>query len=237
MLGLISSVEHRQALRRESSRQQVLALLQSFPRVRREYVTSSPPSFNLLELCGVGADERRHSAILAWLLDDTATHAQGNRFFKAFANLCGLELSKHGAYTVRAEFPGYESIADIVIFRPGDFFISIENKLEAGEGKDQLNREHRDLQRYAEPLSIPGHRRIAIFLTPDGRKPQTGDPHRWLRLSYPQLASAFRNVAAQTGPQKLSWFVTDWIASIQDLVLSPYENEESEANGRHATVN
>jgi PD-(D/E)XK nuclease superfamily len=230
MAALISAVEALQAEKRQSLQAQVLDLLESFPRLHREHLTASPPCFNLLDLCGVGTDERRHTAILAWLLDENASHAQGTRFFKAFAALCGLEpVFPSADYAVRAEFPGFESITDIILFRAGDFFISIENKLLAAEGDDQLNREHRDLGRYAHSLGVPKSRRIAVFLTPQGREPQTGNPRQWCRLSYTRLAAAFRTAAAQSTSHKLTCFVADWLSSLENLTLAPYVDQGNQA--------
>jgi hypothetical protein len=39
---------------------------------------------NVFNLFGIGADEVRHSAFLAWLFDPAASHGQGARFFAAF---------------------------------------------------------------------------------------------------------------------------------------------------------
>lgn len=214
LIGLFEELHSKQ---RRALMEQARGLLTSFPAVVRKNRIKYISSFNIVEMCGLGSDEVRHSSILAWLLDENGNHAHGSMFLKAMAPIIGLEL--HGDtedYTVTAEFPGFESITDIVIYKTGDFFISIENKINANEGLDQLNREYRDRERYADSLDIPAHRRIAVFLTPDGRKPTTGNPQKWCCLSYFQIATVFNSVSFKDPSQKLPLFIEDWVASINN---------------------
>jgi hypothetical protein len=217
MMKIIGLFEGLQASRHTALRAQVRELLIAFPKLARERKPRFVPDFNIMQLCGLGPDEVQHSSILAWLLDENAGHAHGSMFFKALASLIGLRLDGEAeGYSVYAEFAGFESITDIVIYKTGDFFVSIENKINAGEGSDQLNREYRDREAYAESLNIPADRRIAVFLTPDGRKPITGNPKNWVRLSYPQIASAFDSLPYSETSQKLRFFVGDWAGSIKN---------------------
>ena len=217
MTTLISLVEDLRSNRRLELQEQVKKLLETFPAAARKSRVLFKPNFNMMKLCGLGADEVRHSAILAWLLDENASHAHGNLFLEAFSSVVGLELENETAgYVVSAEFPGFESITDIVVYRTSDFFISIENKINAKEGGDQLNREYRDRERYADSLNIPPNRRVSVFLTPDGRQPKTGNPHSWCQLSYSRMAEAFRTISYQNTGQKLRFFVEDWFASIKN---------------------
>jgi hypothetical protein len=218
MNALITTVEAQQSHKQQQSQVETLRLLRGFPQGRLKAITSSPPLFNLFDHCRVGADERHHSRTLAWLLDETGNHAHGNRFFTAFAKLCGLQPAAGlTGYNVYTEFPGLESLTDIVLFRKGEFFVSIENKILAQEGDDQLNREYRDLQHYASSLCVPTDRRLAVFLTLEGRKPLTGCTAQWRDLSYAALTVAFRSVIARTTSRKLAFFVEDWLASLKTI--------------------
>jgi hypothetical protein len=193
-------------------------LLEHLPQVHLDSVRSNPPNFNVLEQCGLYSDERQHSAILAWLLDAKESHAQGNKFFIHVAELCKLQVGEDVLdYTVRTEFPGFESIADIVIFRKGDFLIYIENKIFAAEGDKQLDRQERDLLRRSELLQIPKSRRCAVFLTPQGRPPITGNPKKWSSVSYSQVAKTLVQAAGQVSDAKLRFFVEDWLAVLAEL--------------------
>ena len=219
MKTIIGLFEGLQARRHAALRAEVRELLTTFPRLARERRPRFISSFNSLQLCGLGPDEVQHSSILAWLIDENANHAHGSMFFKAFASIIGLKLDGEAAgYSVYPEFAGFESITYIVIFKAGDFYISLENKIKAGEGWEQLNREYRDCAAYAESLNIPTDRRIVVFLTPDGRQPITGNPKKWVRLSYPQIASAFNSVPYRETSQKLRFFVEDWTASIKNYI-------------------
>jgi hypothetical protein len=219
MTTIIGLFEDLQASRHMAFRAQVREFLMAFPKLARERKPRFFPNFNSLHLCGLGPDEVQHSSILAWLLDENAGHAHGSMFFKAFASIIGLKLDGEAeGYSVYPEFAGFESITDIVIYKPGNFYVSIENKIKAGEGSDQLNREYRDREAYAESLNIPTDRRIAVFLTPDGRQPITGNPKNWVRLSYSQIASAFNSVPYRGTSQKLRFFVEDWTASINNYI-------------------
>jgi hypothetical protein len=180
---------------------------------RLDRARSSSPSFNAVEQSGLYANERQHSAILAWLLDEAGSHGQGSAFLRAFADLCKLPLeSDLTDYTVRTEFPGFKSIADIVIFRKGDFLICIENKVFSGEGKEQLVRQESDMRRWAGALQIPESRCCHIFLTRHGGAPVTGDIKKWCPVSYARLAERLESAADQISDAKLRFFVQDWSA-------------------------
>jgi hypothetical protein len=216
MMHLVGLFEELQSDRQNALRFQVKELLLKFPVAARNNRQLDVSKFNILSICGLGPDEVQHSSILAWLLDENASHGKGSAFFAALASIIGLKLNDAPkGYSVYAEFAGFESITDIVVYKTGDFYISIENKINACEGDDQLNREYRDREAYANSLNISNERRIAVFLTPDGRPPVTGNPKKWVSLSYPQIASAFNSIPYPESLQKLRFFVEDWTASIR----------------------
>ena len=172
--------------------------------------------FNVFALLGVDTDEIKHSSFLAWLLDARAGHGQGDIFLKAFARACGLPivLAAPHRYRVRTEFSGSESIVDILVCRRGDFLVYLENKVFAPEGPDQVDREFRDMCRLASSLRVPEGRRFAIFLTPDGRRPLSGDPTRWKAVSYGQIAQQFAGILPDIRSDKLRLVVRDWIETV-----------------------
>lgn len=179
-------------------------------------IIDRPTSFNSLSVLRVGSDEVVHSGVLAWLLDGVAGHGQGPLFLNLLAKALGLPivLAATDRYVVRREFSGRESIIDVCVCRPGDFLIYLENKIWAGEGLEQVDRELRDLHRTAEANGVPERRRFAIFLTPGGRSSISGDPSPWLRLSYTRLVGAFRAAASGIDDAKLAAFVSDWLETI-----------------------
>ena len=172
--------------------------------------------FNLFSLFKVETDEVRHSRFLAWLLDAGAGHGQGDLFLQAFAEACRLKILPDalGRYQVRTEFSGAEAIIDILVCKAGAFLIYLENKVLASEGYDQLNRELRDMRRLGRSLQVPKARQFAIFLTPDGRDPVSGDAMHWQAISYSQLARAFEKVLPAIADAKVCDVVQDWIETV-----------------------
>ena len=172
--------------------------------------------FNAFEVLRVGQDEVVHSGVLAWLLDDAGGHGQGPLFLNLLTGALALPItldSRH-RYLVRREFSGRQSVIDVCVCRPHDFLIYIENKIGAAEGPDQVDRELRDLHRTAEANGVPETRRFAVFLTPEGRRPVSGDPSTWKCLSYGELETAFRTALPAIEDAKAAVFVADWLDTI-----------------------
>ncbi len=193
-------------------------LLEAVRCLRVEQAKSCPPSFNLLSMAGLSADERQHSSILAWLLDETESHGNGSMFLQGFAKLCGLNFeSEPSGYMVRREFSGSEAIADVVVFRQGDFVIYIENKVRAPLGKDQLGRERRDLRRFAKSLQVPKDRVVAVFLTLNGNPAADGSSNGWHHCSYPMLGKMLHSFPETKVDGKLKLFVQDWLELLKNL--------------------
>lgn len=180
-------------------------------------VAARPPRFNALSVLRVGPDEVVHSGVLAWLLDGSSGHGQGPLFLNAFASSLDLpiDLGPGDLYLVRREFAGLESIIDVCVCRTGDFLLFIENKILAAEGPSQADRELRDMRPTGEANAVPEERQFAVFLTPYGRYPISGEPSIWRRISYSSLAEAFRAALAYVGDARVEAFVTDWIETVE----------------------
>jgi hypothetical protein len=171
---------------------------------------------NLIYLCKLGDDEVRHTAILAWLLNNRENHGMGNRFFKALLDLCKKTVvDAEGSYRVITEFAKQESVIDILVYQRKGFAVYVEHKVTAAEGPEQLNREYRDLQRLGNEQEIHPDLRIAIFLTPEGRPPASGDSSLWVHISHCLLAAAFEPVIESMPTGKARWFIEDWVNTIK----------------------
>ncbi|MDR2050295.1 MAG: PD-(D/E)XK nuclease family protein [Deltaproteobacteria bacterium] len=141
------------------------------------------------DLAALGTDELRNTSILGWLLDQHASHGQGDAFFRLF--LEALRASPGCPEAAREALPGpeqlgggygtrleisYESPED-KDSRPGSrvdlemegrsMLLFIEAKVYAGETGNQL-------ARYAAILDARkgGRAHGLVFLTPEGRPPQ-----------------------------------------------------------------
>jgi hypothetical protein len=187
-------------------------------------VSVSRPSqvgFNVVSLCSVGTDEVKHSSILAWLLDASAGHGLGTRFFLAFLQVCQIPLTHVGdCYRVRREFAGLDSIVDLLVYQRRGFILYIENKIFASECNEQIDREYQDMRRLGEALHVPRERQFAVFLTPEGRPPTSGDASVWRSVSYVNLADALRAVLKELPDGKLRSFVQDWTEIVREWRLN-----------------
>jgi len=185
-----------------------------------EEITNIIPEdeINILKILDVDANELLHSSFIAWLIDRRASHSQGNVFFKAFLDACEINLLPKSldSYRVWKERAEMESIIDIMVFRKGSFLIYIENKISSPEGIDQCNREFRDMRRIGLRLNIRTEDQYAVFLTPEGRKPQTGDIANWNPVSYKALHKSINNILPNINHEKVKYYIEDWL----DLISS-----------------
>lgn len=190
--------------------------LSTFEESRDRLLHQRCNEFNVFSLLKVETDEVRHSRFLAWLLDATSDHGQRNVFLSAFVELCQLNIAPNDLNRsyVRTEFSGIESRVDIMVYRRGKFIIYLENKVFAQEGHNQVDREFRDMCRLGSALRIPKEQMFAIFLTPDGRSPTSGNATRWKTLSYIKVAREFKKLLPKITVTKVKYILEDWIETI-----------------------
>ena len=148
--------------------------------------------FDPWQVAGLGRDEVRNSAVLAWLFNPKGSHGLGDtpmrglledlrRFDCRFPSRCG----RFCRVRVESNPDGDRGNRVDIEIDDADFYVLIEVKLGAPEGEDQL-------QRYGNiSQQLAGARPWAlIFLTPRGLKSNTAGHHvgRVLPLSWRQLA-------------------------------------------------
>ncbi len=213
---LIDVINNRRSAKANRRLRLIADFIQTYSNLQRNPKGEGRGTLNILKVLKLDNDEVRHSAILAWLLDAKANHGQGDIFFKTFIQICSIDLpiDSISDYRVRKEFPGAESIIDVMAYNRGQFLIYIENKVDSSEGIDQCARELRDMHQLGDRLNIPHTRRYAIFLTPDGRKPTTGDERSWKTLSYDQLEDTFRLLLPKIKSDKVRYAAEDWLEII-----------------------
>jgi hypothetical protein len=182
--------------------------------------------FNFLGVIGATHDEMCHSAMLAWMLDRRieryGTHAQMEQGFQLFLEEVGLPTAyAKRPYWVRREVVGEESRVDLEVAAPGRFIIHIENKLLAPEGDDQTPREWKDLLRRARALRIAKPRLSAdihaLFLTPDGRRPQ--DEH-FRAVTWVQVARVVEKFAAIAKAPNVQLFAAHYAKALRQFVAA-----------------
>lgn len=148
--------------------------------------------FNLFEALGVARAEIRHSNCLAWLLTPSESHGQGDLFLKAFlmdvlrrarqqgvpppvspVELDGADLR---GVQVRRE---WRRIDLAVTCESPSFVVVVENKIDAGEHSNQLERYETIVA--AELPNVPT---LFVLLTPGG---ESATRERWVTYSYADL--------------------------------------------------
>lgn len=216
-------------------------LLPAFLGERKKWAESqraSPDEFNLFEVLNVAGNEVCHSTLLAWLLDhriEKGTHAQGNLGFRLFLEEFATELrrkkdgdvSRYAGldYWVDCEVSGNESRVDIEIASQNEFLIHIENKIHAGEGPDQTNREWRDLQARRKQFGVPEDRCHAVFLSLDGT---AAENQHFRAIRWGRIARVLERFADLAEPPEVRLFARHYSKAIRNL--SAMERDEKEAD-------
>ena len=133
--------------------------------------------FNVFSALWLDRKENYHSRFIAYLLDPRGHHDQGCRFLNAFLDeirLDGVDKSMIANVSVIAEYYiGELGRIDIVIKVP-HALIAIENKVDAGEGDEQILRYRKWLDGFKH--NKVNYTKKLVFLTPEGRDPKSGSP-------------------------------------------------------------
>lgn len=179
------------------------------------------PRFNVFEALAVRDKETLHSRFLAFLLDPAGSHDQGDMFLRPFLGLAlnepDLRTDKHSV-VVRTEMPvGEKGRIDLYIRVPGRIIV-VENKVHALERNDQLS----DYRDWLASRKVKG---TLVFLTPDGRKPISGEACRC--LSYGDIAGLLDGVTRQMREHGLKLVLGQYAGICRDLHRS-YGDEPDE---------
>jgi hypothetical protein len=156
----------------------------------------SGSEFDLFDVLGVRFRELNHSRFLRELLDPGGSHGQGYLFLQGFldtlADLAGNPgLASRNSLVMRntqvwtEKHLGVEGRLDLLLVLGDETLIAIENKIFASEQEGQVDR-------YSTWLGGQGtgeQNRVLVFLTPDGRKPSSGEHAPVVCLSYADIAS------------------------------------------------
>lgn len=143
--------------------------------------------FNIFDALRIDRVEIRHSNFFAWLLDPAESHGQGDLFLNAIlmdllkqapsqkrplspVDLDGIEIS---GVEIRRE---WHNVDLLIVAKQPHFVIAVENKIDAGEHSNQLQR-YEGLVR----AEFPGVPMMFVFLTPDGDEATDAD---WVPYSY-----------------------------------------------------
>ncbi len=154
-------------------------------------------TFNVFDALRIERREIRHSNFLAWLLDPGESHGQGDLFLKPLLmavlrrtpanqrplgpiDLDGVDLVD---IEIRRE---WRNIDLLIVSRKPNFIVAIENKVDAGEHRNQL-------QRYEDVVrkEFPHEPKLFVFLTPDGEAASDSD---WVPIGYDSIYQVLTRV-------------------------------------------
>lgn len=160
--------------------------------------------FNLFEAIGHTRREERHSDFLAFLLDPNQPHGLGAKFLTRFAMevvrttrraspiaLSEIVLADFTGCDVRREHSlGQSGRLDVLcVDETHKFLLAVENKVDLGEGEDQLNKYRRHLEDRYEDFH-----RVLAYLTPDKDEPSDGN---WVEIGYGEVLSIVEALAEE----------------------------------------
>ena len=201
--------------------------------------------FNLVSILAPG--EETISRLIALLLEPDGVHGQGKAFLVKFVGILRECLKKRGVENpmenvgeignakVETEHSTDKGRrVDILIDLP-NFVIGIENKIWAGDQKDQL-------KDYGEYLANKGKDYLLIFLTCDGREPsewsiprderaELEKEGRLITLSYRQLLLPWlKECLKECEADKVRWFIRDFISWIEENCREVSDDGQEENN-------
>ncbi len=172
--------------------------------------------FDPWEVAGLGKDEVRNSAVLGWLLNPKGSHGLGDTALigllgelRGFDSSFPVGCSPLCRVRVESNPDGNRASRIDIEIDDANFYVLIEVKIGACEGKEQL-------QRYGDiSKKLAGSRPWAlVFLTPGGSRSNTAGTHidhvfpiSWRRLAISMKKSiVFLSAAASplAGPRQVS---------------------------------
>ena len=161
--------------------------------------------FNMFEAIGHTRREESHSDFLAFLLDPNETHGLGANFLTRFVievvkapqpesrplSLSKIALMNLTGCDVRRERSlGQSGRLDVLcVDQTHKFLLAIENKVDSGEGEDQLEKYRCFLEN-----QYPDFQRVLAYLTPDNNKPSD---ESWIPVGYNDVLSIVETLAVK----------------------------------------
>jgi len=214
-------------------------------KARQELDKYLASDFNLVDIIKPG--ENDISLLISTLLNPEGPHGQGDMFLRKFLeildqNLPHNEIEKllNESYNLEYSVVNTEISTDdnrridILIRIPNGLVIGIENKITAGDQRNQL----RDYNNYLNKISQQNY--VLIYLTCSGRKPSkesisTSERNelekqgRFMAISYRKLLIPWlRESLKECEADKVRWFVKDFISWIEENCQEVKEDEKKQ---------
>lgn len=175
---------------------------------------------NIWKIAGLKSDEVRHSKVLKWLLDWRGDHGQDNAILLHLLQELPILHKYHPQRYLATEeccpLGNKESRVDIEI-DADDFLLFIEIKINANEGRDQL-------QRYIDIAQVKANNRdwCIIYLTRDGKLPERykiyEEDKKIVGISWKHLSRIFHKYAKESEVNNRSaWLVKQFADHIENF--------------------
>lgn len=205
---------------------------------------------NLFEILGIQQTELKHSNFLGWLFDPSSESGIGDKLIKQLLRFCSKHneqkpKTKNDLDYVKIEIMDLDEVTverehytkddnskyiDLLIYsRVNSFCICIENKINAGEGENQLHDYHEYIENsFARKTNKPGSwaiykNRYYILLSPTGCVAEKKtDQKNWIPLNYKELADWIEEIYKkyQGGiPEKAQGFIEDYLKALNRNVI------------------
>ena len=178
-----------------------------------------PINLNVWDGFGIGESELKHCSFLSWLFDSSANHYQKEHFLRIFLEVIGsnelLPFIKNGYYVVKTEDQSNYGRVDITISNQ-NFIIVIEIKIKAIEQPDQIQRYNELLNKKSKFFGIERKLCKTIFLTIDGKKPESGDADH--NISWKDVCKASKLFSFECPNDFVSQLVTQYYKYIDNLL-------------------
>jgi hypothetical protein len=216
-----------------------------FVRIHRAKLHEDDPLLcrvSLFRTMDYGRLETAHTRTLAWLLHPEREHGFGKTLLAALLRrLSGDECSDTlRVNRVESEFLidgcGAKGRLDLLAegawddAEQGGWVLVIEAKVEAAEGEDPLLNYEPWLQ-----ANAAGRKVFRVFLTPDGRPPDTGK-EKWEPLSFLELARIFQAVYAGLRQAPGFHFLRFYLAGVLQDVCGLPRNVGEDAEDPYAVA-
>jgi hypothetical protein len=191
-------------------------------------------TFNVFRALKIEHEEIRHSNTLAWLLDPQQSHglddivlrrilsnilleAGAERSESLGISAAQVELMDLTDVEVRREWNKTDVL--VVLRQPKDkgIVILIENKIDSGEGKGQLNRyRERVSKEFSEFILVP------VFLTLEGEDAVEGEASAFIAYSHRQVRDVLERIIGQRRqqlPEAVAVFLDQYVETLRRLTM------------------
>ena len=191
--------------------------------------------FNLFDVLKIARLEAHHSALLAWLLDPRGSHGLRDYFLRRFLSQAAAKAYEREITDItpldvdRWNLDNIEVVTerhniDILLIGEADEFVChIENKIGAGEHSDQLARYFSTVESEYQGLA-----QFPIFLTPDGRDPESeDDAGRYVPFDYGRVAGLIERTLQTRGStisSSVTGFLEQYARTLRRHVLDSADN-------------